>query len=69
MKRALIFSCVIISESDENRPTIVYQRRCSAMQKFKKKKKKKNGHPKGFLKTAPDCQYQDQYITLNSLIL
>ena len=55
MKRALIFSCVIISESDENHPTIVYQRRCSTVQKLKKK----TGHPKGFLKTAPDCQYQD----------
>ena len=39
MKRALIFSCVIISESDENRPTIVYQRRRSTVQKLKKKKK------------------------------
>ena len=59
MKRALIFSCVIISESDENRPTIVYQRRCSTVQKFeKKKKKKKIGRPKGFLKTASDCQFQ-----------
>ena len=58
MKRALIFSCVIISESDENRPTIVYQRRRSTEQKLKKKKKK-IGRPKGFLKTAPDCQFQD----------
>ena len=57
MKRDLIFSCVIISESDENRPTIVYQRRRSTVQKLKKKKK--IGLPKGFLKTAPDCQFQD----------
>ena len=56
MKRALIFSCVIISESDENRPTIVYQRRRSTVQKLKKKE---IGRPKGFLKTAPDCQFQD----------
>ena len=51
MKRALIFSCVIISESDENHPTIVYQRRRSTVQKLKKKKKK-IGRPKGFLKTV-----------------